>query len=82
MCSLPCIVTNVGGNSSLVGDGGIVVEPRDAAGMRAAILQLAGDRARREVMGRAARERAAAAQSCDDTVKRLRLLTLAPGTIG
>src|SRR5216684_2230263 len=78
LCSLPCIVTDVGGNSGLVGDAGIVVKPRNAESIRKAILQLVNDRERRGAMGRAARERAAAAISCDDTVRRLRLLSLTP----
>jgi glycosyltransferase involved in cell wall biosynthesis len=58
LCGLPCIVTDVGGNSALVGDGGIVVQPGDVAAMREAIVQLVADRERRLALGRAARERA------------------------
>jgi glycosyltransferase involved in cell wall biosynthesis len=61
LCGLPSVVTRVGGNGTLVGDAGIVVAPGDAAAMRAAIVQLASDRGRREVLGRRARERAIAA---------------------
>lgn len=75
LCGLPCIVTDVGGNSALAGDGGIVVEPRNPAAIREAIKALAGDRGRREVLGRIARERAAAAESADDILRRLRLLS-------
>ncbi|HEX7678759.1 MAG TPA: glycosyltransferase, partial [Thermoanaerobaculia bacterium] len=74
-CGLPCIVTDVGGSSALVGDGGIVVEPRNPRAIREAILHLAEDRVRREALGRIARERAIAAESTDATILRLRLLS-------
>jgi glycosyltransferase involved in cell wall biosynthesis len=61
LCGLPSVVTRVGGNGTLTGDAGIVVEPRDAAAMREAIVQLANDRGRREILGRRARQRALAA---------------------
>jgi glycosyltransferase involved in cell wall biosynthesis len=75
-CGLPCVVTDVGGNSALVGDGGIVVEPRNPLAIREALLTLAVDRERREALGRIARARASAAESTDATI--LRLLSLAP----
>jgi glycosyltransferase involved in cell wall biosynthesis len=74
LCGLPCIVTDVGGNSALTGDGGIVVEPRNPAAIREAILKLARDRELREALGRSARARAIAAESADATIRRLRLL--------
>lgn len=58
LCGLPCIVTRVGGNGTLAGEAGIVIEPRDTAAMREAILELANDRERRELLGRRARQRA------------------------
>ncbi len=73
-CGLPCIVTDVGGSAALVGDGGIVVEPRNPFAIREAILRLANDRERREGLGRIALARAAAAESTDATIRRLRLL--------
>ena len=76
LCGLPCIVTDVGGSAALVGDGGIVVEPRNVTAMREAILQLAHDRQRREALGRAARMRATAAEPRDDTVRLLHLGSL------
>ena len=48
---------------------------RNPAGIREAIKALAADRGRREVLGRIARERAAAAESADDILRRLRLLS-------
>ena len=71
LCGLPCIVTDVGGNASLAGDGGIVVEPRNPAAIRKAVLQLANDRVRRAELGRTARARAAASESRVETVRRL-----------
>ena len=58
LCGLPCVVTRVGGNGTLAGDAGIVIEPRDAQAMRDAILQLANDRELRERLGNRARQRA------------------------
>jgi glycosyltransferase involved in cell wall biosynthesis len=71
LCGLPCIVTDVGGNAALAGDGGIVVEPRNPAAIRDAVLQLANDRLRRAELGRTARARAAAAESGVETLQRL-----------
>jgi glycosyltransferase involved in cell wall biosynthesis len=75
LCGLPCIVTDVGGSSALLGDGGIVVEPRNPLAIREAILQLAGDRERREALGRIAQARAMAAEPPDVTLRRLHLLS-------
>jgi glycosyltransferase involved in cell wall biosynthesis len=65
-CSLPCVVTDVGGNGTVIGDGGIVVAPRQPAPVREAILRLARDWRLRERMGRAARARIATGHSADD----------------
>lgn len=73
-CGLPCIVTDVGGSAALVDGGGIVVEPRNPAAIREAIVSLAADRERREALGRIALARASAAESTDDTIRRLRSL--------
>jgi glycosyltransferase involved in cell wall biosynthesis len=75
LCGLPCVVTDVGGNAALVGGGGIVVEPRNPAAIRNAILQLAADREWREALGRVARARAVSAESPDSILRRLRLLS-------
>lgn len=77
LCGLPCIVTDVGGNGRLVGDAGIVLQPGNPAAIRTAILTLAGDPARRRVMGGLARARAAAATSRDGGIQRLHELELA-----
>jgi glycosyltransferase involved in cell wall biosynthesis len=71
LCGLPCVVTDVGGNAALAGDGGIVVQPRDPEAIRDAILQLVRDRTRREAIGRTARTRGLAAVSRDDSFRRL-----------
>ena len=75
LCGLPCVVTKVGGNGTLAGDAGIVVAPRDAAAIRASILELAGDPERRQRLGHIARERATAAESRYDTPRRLQRLS-------
>jgi glycosyltransferase involved in cell wall biosynthesis len=76
LCGLPCIVTDVGGNATMVGDCGIVVGAGDVAAMRRAITELAEDPERRRMLGRMARTRAAEA-SGDDDVSELHVLSLA-----
>jgi len=75
-CGLACIVTDVGGNAALAEGAGIVVKPEQPALIREAIVQLANDPARREELGRAARHVTAAAESRDETLQRLRILTM------
>lgn len=77
LCGLPCVVTDVGGNGRLVGDAGVVVQPRDAAAIRDAIAELARDPDRRRALGRLARTRAAAATSRDGAIHRLHALEFA-----
>jgi glycosyltransferase involved in cell wall biosynthesis len=57
-CSLPCVVTDVGGNREAVDDGrsGYVTAPGDEAGAAARILGLLSNRRRAAEMGRAGRE--------------------------
>jgi glycosyltransferase involved in cell wall biosynthesis len=74
LCGLPSIVTNVGGNGRLVGDAGIVVEPRNHAAIREAVLALAADPERRRHLGQLARTRAAAATSHDGRLQGLHAL--------
>lgn len=78
-CGLPSVVTDVGGNGSFVGAGGIVVPPRRAAAVRAALLRLAGDAALRERMGRAAGERVSAGHSADEVAAMLAAFTQSAG---
>lgn len=60
-CGLPVVATDVGGVAEEVGDGGIVVPPRDPIALAAAIERLLGDEAERRARGesaaRLARER-------------------------
>jgi glycosyltransferase involved in cell wall biosynthesis len=57
---VPAIVPPLGGPAEVVRDGvdGIVIDPTDAAGLAAAVVQLARDPGRRAAMGAAGRERA------------------------
>ena len=65
-CSLPCVVTDVGGNGAAVGDSGIVVPRGQIGPVREALLKLTADPTLRESMGRQARARVATAHSADD----------------
>lgn len=71
LCGLPCVVTDVGGNGTLVGDAGVVVKPGDMAAIREGIAALARDPERRRVLGERARTRAAAAATRDGGIQRL-----------
>ncbi len=56
---LPAVATDVGGVREVVAEEtGTLVPPGDAAALAAAIVELAGDEARRQAYGRAARPRA------------------------
>jgi len=69
---LPMIVTDVGGNAEAIIDGasGLVVRPRDPAGLAGAIGRLAMDFALRTTLGEAARRRVQEEFSIDDCVRR------------
>ena len=57
---LACVATDVGDCGAMLGDGaaGRVVAPGDVAGLAAALREVVSDRALRERLGVAARERA------------------------
>lgn len=59
-CGLPCVATAVGGLPELVDDGrtGVLVPPRDADALAAALIALLSDPARAEELGRAGYEKA------------------------
>ena len=67
---LPMIVTDVGGNAEAVVDGvcGYVVPPRSPQAFASALVSLVRDKAARERMGRAARQRVEAHFSLDRCV--------------
>ena len=56
-CGVPCVVTDVGDSSILVGDTGIVVPPGDSEKLANAIEGLIGDEEKRISCGKAARQR-------------------------
>jgi glycosyltransferase involved in cell wall biosynthesis len=62
LTGLPVVGTNVGGTREQVvaGETGLLVEPRDAAPLAAALARLAADEALRTAMGEAGRARACA----------------------
>lgn len=57
-CGRPVIATNVGGVPEEIGAGGVIVPPRDAAALAAAIERLAVDPAERRALGERALVRA------------------------
>jgi len=70
-CGVPCVVTDVGESSRIVGETGIVVPPRNAEGLGqgiARVLQMSADE--RRALGRAARERIATEYSLPAVVSR------------
>ena len=58
-CELPCVATKVGGVSEVLDNGqaGLLVAPRDQAGMAQAITELAGKHDVRLLLGSRARQR-------------------------
>lgn len=70
---VPVVASRVGGIPGVVLDGktGLLVEPRDVNALGEALARILGDAARRQAMGRAARERAAAHYSAEVVVPRL-----------
>ena len=81
-CGVPVVAGRSGGAHEAVVDGetGLVVEPRDVNGVRAALEQLLGDDALRARVGAAARRRAVNDLSYDHLVTRL--LPVTRGDLG
>jgi phosphatidylinositol alpha-1,6-mannosyltransferase len=81
-CGVPAVVGRSGGAHEAVVDGetGLVVEPRDVVGVRAALERLLGDDALRARFGAAARRRAVDELSYDRLAARL--LPLTRGDLG
>lgn len=57
-CGLPVIASSVGGNASLVGEGGKLFSSKDLTSYVSAGCELLSNRDRRAIMGRLSRERA------------------------
>jgi len=79
-CGLPCVVTDVGDSALLVGDGGVVVPPRDAGALSQALRQvLTLPRKARAEMGQRGRMRIANRFSADRTMSEYAALYRASG---
>lgn len=65
---VPTVCTDVGGVAELVGDAAVVVPPGDPDALRAALLGLARDAARRSALAEAGVRRAATWPTVDNTV--------------
>ncbi len=73
-CGVPCVATEVGTGTSWVnlhGQTGLIVPPRDAAALAAAINQILGNEAFRQTLGEAARRRAHTEFGVDSMVERI-----------
>jgi glycosyltransferase involved in cell wall biosynthesis len=79
--ALPVVASNVGGNAEAVEDGvtGLLVPPRDPAGLAAAMAALLADPVRREDMGMRGRSRAAERFSIDRMVAEMEAMYEFPG---
>lgn len=69
-CGVPCVTTNVGDSATVVGQGGLVVPPRDPRAMASAIIDLLEDGNRRAALGAAGRTRAVEAYSIESVAER------------
>ncbi|NUR70991.1 MAG: glycosyltransferase, partial [Hamadaea sp.] len=68
---LPLIATGVGGLPELVGDAAVLIEPGSAEAIRAAIVDLFADPARRAELAEKGRARAASWPAAGDMLRRL-----------
>jgi glycosyltransferase involved in cell wall biosynthesis len=73
-CERPVVATDVGGVSEAVGDGGLVVPPRDATALGTGVATLLTDADRRLDMARRARRRVLDTFRLDDAMARYRAL--------
>jgi glycosyltransferase involved in cell wall biosynthesis len=71
LAGVPCVATGVGDSAALIGDTGVVVPPRDAAMLAAALVRLGAlPTAQRAALGERARERVRARHDIRDVVDR------------
>ena len=71
-CAVPVVATDVGGNPELVDrESGICVPPGDPAALSAALAQLSADRALRQRMGLAGRQRVESTYSWERSMREL-----------
>ena len=69
-CGLPCVVTDVGDSALIVGDTGVVIPPRDAGALAAALRQMLDlPEAEFESLRRRARERVATQFSLPQSIR-------------
>jgi glycosyltransferase involved in cell wall biosynthesis len=64
-CTLPSVVTDVGGNGTIVAGAGIVVPPGDVSAAQRAVMHLARAKILRDEMGARGRARVASGHSAD-----------------
>ncbi|MDZ4257164.1 MAG: glycosyltransferase family 4 protein [Gemmatimonadales bacterium] len=81
---LPCVATDVGGNSDVLaaGDAGVLVPSDDVAAMTEAFVALNRDPARRQTLGLAARRRAVGHYSLDAMVSSYERLYVGEAALG
>lgn len=79
---IPIVATDVGDARRILGDGGIVVPPRDPAALAAAVARLRDDPSARRAMGSAARRRVERHFGLERSLAAFEALYRAPGNAG
>ena len=73
-CGLPCIASNIGGNSETLNDAGMLYSPQDHQTLSEMMLELSKDYSKREYYGQKARQRVLDRFSVKTALKKLKLL--------